>query len=86
MIILQYTETLYMNTRSSIGNDKERQNQWTSLSQICLYTLVKYHEYGGLHNELIRDRIVVGIRDAQLSEKMQMESELTLERAVILAR
>ena len=51
-----------------------------------LYALAKYCEYGGLHDELIRDRIVVGIRDAQLSEKMQMEPELTLKRAVTLAR
>ena len=35
---------------------------------------------------IIRDRIIVGIQDAQLSEKMQMEPELTLERAVTLAR
>ena len=33
-----------------------------------LYAIAKYCEYGGLHDELIRDRIVVGIRDAQLSE------------------
>ena len=51
-----------------------------------LYAIAKYCEYGGPHDKLIRDRIVVGIRDAQLSEKMQMESELTLARAVTLAR
>ena len=49
-----------------------------------LYTLAKYCEYGELHDELIRDRIV-GIRDAKLLEKMQIEPELTPERAVTLA-
>ena len=36
-----------------------------------LYALAKYCDYGGLHDELIRDRIVVGICNANLSEKMQ---------------
>ena len=51
-----------------------------------LYTIAKHCGYNALHNEMIRDRIVVGIRDSQLSEKMQMEPDLTLEKAVSLAR
>ena len=35
-----------------------------------------------MRDELIRDRIVVGIRDKALSEKLQIEAELTLERAI----
>ena len=35
---------------------------------------------------MIRDRIVVGLHDSALSEKLQLESELTLEKAIILAR
>ena len=31
--------------------------------------------------EMIRDRLIVGIRNATLSQKMQMDSKLTLERA-----
>ena len=31
---------------------------------------------------MIRDRIVVGIQDAKLSEKMQLDPDLTLEKAV----
>ena len=50
-----------------------------------LYTLAKYCKYVELHDEIIRDRIVVGICDAQLLEKMQIEPELTPERAVTLA-
>ena len=34
----------------------------------------------------MRDRIVVGIRDSELSEKLQMESNLTLEKAVAMVR
>ncbi|GBM21326.1 Uncharacterized protein K02A2.6 [Araneus ventricosus] len=43
----------------------------------ALYTLAKHCEYGVLHDELIRDRIVVGIRDKNLSEKLQLDADLT---------
>jgi hypothetical protein len=36
--------------------------------------------------QLIRDLIVVGIRDDKLSEKMQLDPDLTLEKAISLAR
>ena len=35
---------------------------------------------------MIRDRIVVGIRDNNLSQKMQLEPNLTLTKAIELAR
>ena len=31
---------------------------------------------------MIRDRIVVGLHDAKLSETLQLDAELTLEKAV----
>ena len=37
-------------------------------------------------NEQIRDKIVIGILDTNLSEKMQLESDLTLEKAKTMAR
>ncbi|UYV60634.1 K02A2.6-like, partial [Cordylochernes scorpioides] len=43
-------------------------------------------EFEGLHEQLIRDRIVVGVRDKALSERMQLDSELTLEKAVKMVR
>ena len=47
-----------------------------------LYALAENCSYGGLHDEMIRDRIVVGIRDRGLSEKMQLQPGLDLEKAV----
>ena len=47
-----------------------------------LYALAENCSYGGLHDEMIRDRIVVGIRDRGLSEKMQLQPDLDLEKAV----
>jgi len=35
---------------------------------------------------MIRDRIIIELCDSTLSEKLQLESELTLEKAITLAR
>ena len=47
-----------------------------------LYGLVEYCEYGELHEEMIRDHIVVGLQDASLSQKLQLDLELTLQNAI----
>lgn len=51
-----------------------------------LYGLAEHCGYGPLHDEMIRDRIVVGILDAKMSEKMQLDPDLTLEKAVTQTR
>ena len=51
-----------------------------------LYTLAEHCQFGALYDKLIRDRIVVGLRDKALSEKLQLESSLTLEKAINQAR
>ena len=53
---------------------------------IDLYSLAEHCQYRQLHDEMVRDRIVVGIKDSKLSEKLQMDNELTLEKAISLAR
>lgn len=50
-----------------------------------LYTLASKCNYGDLKEDLIRDRIVVGMQDAKISEVMQMKSTLTLNQAVDMA-
>ena len=52
----------------------------------ALRTLSEHCGYGDMRDQLIRDLIVVGIRDDKLSEKMQLDPELTLEKAKSLAR
>ena len=52
----------------------------------ALYCLVEYCGYGELHDEIIRDRLVVGLCDADLSERLQMDADLTLEKAITAAR
>ena len=51
-----------------------------------LYCLAEYCEFGTLRDDLIRDRIVVGIKDMKLSEQLQLDSKLTLENAVTKTR
>ena len=51
-----------------------------------LYRLVETCEYGNLTPEMIRDRLVIGIQDSRLSERLQMDPELTLEKAKKLIR
>lgn len=51
-----------------------------------LYHLAEHCGYGVLHDEMIRDRIVVGLRDQRLAEKLQLDSELTLAKAAKQAR
>ena len=43
-----------------------------------LYNLAENCNYGDLKGEMIRDRLVVGIRDMTLSEKLQLDADLTL--------
>ena len=47
-----------------------------------LHSLAEHCNFGTLHDVMICDHIVVGIRDKALSEKLQLEAELTLERAI----
>ena len=47
-----------------------------------LYCLAEYCEFGTLRDDLIRDRIVVGIKDMKLSKQLQLDSKLTLEKAI----
>ena len=51
-----------------------------------LFCLDEHCEYGALHDEMIRDRIVVGIVDSSLSFKLQLDSKLTPKKAIDAAR
>ena len=44
-----------------------------------LYTLAEHCGYGDLHHEMVHERIVVGIRNSALSEKLQLDTDLILQ-------
>ena len=48
---------------------------------MVLYSLAANCNYGALEGEMIRDRLIVGIREAALSQRLQMDAALTLEKA-----
>ena len=47
----------------------------------AVYHLADTCNFGNLKEDLIRDRLVVGIRDQALSQQLQMDPELTLDKA-----
>ena len=51
-----------------------------------LYELVQHCEFGTQRDEQIRDRIVIGILDKSLSQKLQMRSDLNLDITIQMAR
>ena len=51
-----------------------------------LYQIAEHCEYGTLRDDLIRDRIVVGVIDEALSDRLQMKSDLKLAEAVQMTR
>lgn len=52
----------------------------------ALYVLVEHCNCGVLHDKLIRDSLVVGLSVKGLSERMQLDADLTLDKAVRMAR
>ena len=51
----------------------------------ALHTLAEHCSYGALKEEMICNRLVVGVHDASLSLKLQMDPNLTLKTAVTAA-
>ena len=83
----------YFNVRRNVIFERARFNRRNQLPGetieqyiTVLYTLIETCEYGELKEELLRDRIVVGIRDMALSERLQLEPDLSLERAKKIVR
>lgn len=63
-------ECAYFHQRNQLLGEK-------AVTYIC-YELAAYCEYGDKRDEHICDRLVVGIRDKRLSQKLQLMSTLTL--------
>ena len=78
----------HFDVRKNVIFERARFNQRKQLDDetaeeyiTALYGLVETCEFGALKEEMIRDRLVVGIRDQNLAEKLRMDSTLTLEKA-----
>ena len=63
------------------SDTSEKVRQQSSKYITVLYRLVETCEYGDLRNEMLCGRIVEGLPYQTLSEKLQMDANLTLYRA-----
>ena len=68
--------------RPRFNSHTQRENESVEEFIADLYRLAKNCGYGTLHDELVRDRTVVGIRDSKLSKELQLEAELTLDSCI----
>lgn len=82
----------YSLVRRNVIYERAKFNQRTQADETAeefitsLHCLAEHCNFGTLKEEMIQDRIVVGVKDATLSEKMQLESTLTLEKEIKMAR
>ena len=72
--------------RAKFNRRSQREGESAEQYITELYELIEFCEYGGLKEEMLRDRLVVGIQDLTLSEKLQTDPELTLEKAKTMIR
>ena len=62
-------------------NRRNQHSGETAEQYMALYDLAQHCNYGEMKDEMIRDQLVVIIRDCSLSEKLQLDPYLTLETA-----
>ena len=70
--------TIFEQARFNHRNQQEGESAEQYI--IVLYSLVDNCDYGNFKDQMIRDRLIVRIRDNLLSERLQMDAELTLEK------
>ena len=72
--------------RAKFNRRRQEEGETVDLFITALYALAEHCDYGTLKDQMIRDRIVVGLQDLKLSEKLQLDPELTLTKAINQAR
>ena len=77
-------ERARFNRRNQLGGETAEQYimELYKLAKSCNYGEMK----GEMKDEMIRDRLVVGIRDNALSQRLQLDADLTLEKAKKMVR
>ncbi|UYV83347.1 K02A2.6-like [Cordylochernes scorpioides] len=72
--------------RALFGLRSQRPEETIEEFVTVLHRISEHCEYANLREELIRDRIVLGVKDRKLSEKLMLNENLTLAKAVDIAR
>jgi len=72
--------------RTCLNKRNQQSGKSAENSITILHQLMDSCEYGKIKDEMIRNRLVVDIKDDLLSERLQMESNLMLDKAKTLIR
>ena len=72
--------------RAKFNQRKQEQSETVDTFITSLYKLAENCAYNALKEEMIRDCLVVGLKDTRLSKKLQLDANLTLAKAITMAR
>ncbi|KAI2645074.1 Retrovirus-related Pol polyprotein [Labeo rohita] len=72
--------------RARFNMRKQGENESVDSFVTALLSLAEHCKYGPLYDELIRDRLVVSLNNLRLSEQMQLDKDLTLEKVIDMVR
>ena len=72
--------------RARFYQSNQKQGESVESFVRSLYELAEHCDFGTIRDQQIRDRIVIGISDKTVSQKLQLKSDLTLETAIQIAR
>ena len=72
--------------RSKFSQRRQEEGETVDSLIIALHALAEHCAFGTLQDELVRNRIVVGLVDTELAEKLELDPELTLTKAMHQAR
>ena len=75
-----------MYKRAKFNQRKQEQSETVDTFITSLYKLAEICAYNALKEEMIRDCLVVGLKDTRLSKKLQLDANLTLAKAITMAR
>uniref|UniRef100_A0A3Q2UFB5 Uncharacterized protein n=1 Tax=Fundulus heteroclitus TaxID=8078 RepID=A0A3Q2UFB5_FUNHE len=75
--VVKKKNVIYELARFNMHKQEERET--VDAFVISLHALAEHCSDGALHDELIHDRLVVGLQDKRLSERMQLDPDLTLK-------
>ena len=65
--------------RAKFNSRQQQDGETVDQFVTALHTLAENCSYGQLREEMIQDQLVVGLRDMQVSMKLQLDPELTLK-------
>ena len=67
--------------KTKFNGRNQREGETADQYITVVYSMDETCKYGNLTEEMLRDRLVVGIKDNALSEYLQTDPELTIEKA-----